>query len=938
MALTPWYKLVTPRDDLRGGKPLDASEFAVHLDHVRVGTAPSVYQDPAEFFERTYLTRALTDLATQVIRRLNGIQVETSAVFNLSTQFGGGKTHALTLLYHLARHGQNANGWNGVQSLLNNAGVAAIPQAATAVFVGTEFDSISGRGGTDDASIRLTPWGEIAYQLGGNEGFRLVEQHVQRLTAPGGDVIQAMLPQDRPTLILIDEVMNYVSRYREMGLAAQFYNFLQNLSETVRSRNNVVLAVSIPASLLEMNPADESDFERFKKLLDRLGKAMVMSAESESSEIIRRRLFEWSALPEGALSTIRAYAEWFRNNKSQLPGWFPADNAAHILRAVYPFHPSALTVFERKWQSLPRFQRTRGVLRMLALWVARAYRQGYSGAHRDPLISLGTAPVDDAQFRAAVFEQLGELKLETAVTTDIAGKDYAHAVRLDEESEREIKRARLHQKTATSVFFESNGGQQRGGATLPEIRLAVAEPDLDIGNVEHCLETLTSACYYLTLESNKYRFSFQPNLNKILADRIAVVSQDEIDKQVRKEIQAVFSKGKSIDQIFFPESSGQIPNHPALTLVILPPEAAAGDAATQQTIMDLTKNYGATGRTFKSALIWSVSDSPAGIADEARKLLAWTSIKEDDGLKLDDSQKGQLPGNVKKAATALREAIWRSYRHVFLLGDGDTLEHLDLGLVHSSSADSIPALILSRMDYRDLATEQIKPEVVIEHWPPALPEWSTQSVRDAFYSSPKLPRPLVAAKIPAMISLGIKNGLFAYVGKSASDEYNPFLFRTDLDAGDVEISNSRYLIRAADAVAWQERSAAKVETVEDDGTTDKITVLKPDEPPKITDQKVVDPKKVTIIEKVNTVAGFQWHGSLPPQKWMSFYTKLLQRYVQGGGVKLEINLSILPSEGMSADNAEYLKIALREIGLEGSFEIVENKTDASAESKLFPSE
>jgi len=189
-----------------------------------------------------------------------------------------------------------------------------------------------------------------------------------------------------------------------------------------------------------------------------------------------------------------------------------------------------------------------------------------------------------------------------------------------------------------------------------------------------------------------------------------------------------------------------------------------------------------------------------------------------------------------------------------------------------------------------------------------------------------------------MISLGIKNGLFAYVGKSASDEYNPFLFRTDLDAGDVEISNSRYLIRAADAVAWQERSAAKVETVEDDGTTDKITVLKPDEPPKITDQKVVDPKKVTIIEKVNTVAGFQWHGSLPPQKWMSFYTKLLQRYVQGGGVKLEINLSILPSEGMSADNAEYLKIALREIGLEGSFEIVENKTDASAESKLFPSE
>ena len=157
MALKPWYKIVTPREDLREGRPLDASEFAVHLDQVRDGRAPAVYQQPADFFERTYLAKNLAGLAAEVIRRLSGIKVETSAVFNMTTQFGGGKTHALTLLYHLARGGSEAAAWKGVRTLLEMAGVTEIPRAATAVFVGTEFDSIAGRGGVDDTPVRKTP-------------------------------------------------------------------------------------------------------------------------------------------------------------------------------------------------------------------------------------------------------------------------------------------------------------------------------------------------------------------------------------------------------------------------------------------------------------------------------------------------------------------------------------------------------------------------------------------------------------------------------------------------------------------------------------------------------------------------------------------------------------------------------------------------------------
>ena len=482
MALKPWHKVVEPREDLREDRPLDASEFAVHLDKVREGTAPEVYSNPKQFFDRTYLTTNLLGLGAEVLRRLSGITTETSAVFNLATQFGGGKTHALTVLYHLAKNGAKAQGWTGVDRLLAKAGVDKVPQAAVATFVGTEFDSIAGRGGDDGTPHRRTPWGEIAWQLGQQESFAAVAEHERTLTAPAGDVIRKMLPKDRPSLILMDELLNYVSRSRKSGLSAQLYDFLHNLSETVRGESNVVLAVSIPASELEMTAEDQADYTRFKKMLDRLGKAVVMSAETETSEIIRRRLFEWSGIPEEGRRVAAEYSDWILEHREQVPRWFPVDNAQEAILATYPFHPMALSVFERKWQALPRFQQTRGVLRLLALWVSRAYQDGYKGTFRDPLIGLGTAPLEDPLFRTAVFEQLGEQKLEAAVTTDICGKKDSHATRLDAEAVDTIKKARLHRKVATVVFFESNGGQAKEGeATAPEIRLAVAEPDLAVG-------------------------------------------------------------------------------------------------------------------------------------------------------------------------------------------------------------------------------------------------------------------------------------------------------------------------------------------------------------------------------------------------------------------------------------------------------------------------
>jgi hypothetical protein len=956
-----------PREDLREGKPLDASEFAVHLDQVRDGRAPTDYQKPERFFARTYLTGNLTAFSAEVIRRLSGVHTETSAVFNLTTQFGGGKTHFLTLLYHLARQGPGAERWAGVPVILERAGVPCVPKAVPAVFVGTEFDSITGRGGDDGTPNRKTPWGEIAFQLGREAGLAVVAEHERQVTAPAGEVIRKFLPKDKPCLILIDELMNYVSRNRKSGMAAQLYNFLQNLSEEARGQTNVVLAVSVPASELEMSAEDQADFTRFKKLLDRLGKPVIMSAEAETSEIIRRRLFDWDGVLDGdAKKTVAAYAEWVVDHRQQVPNWFPVDHAREAFAAAYPFHPMTLSVFERKWQALPRFQQTRGVLRLLALWVSRAYVDGFKGAHRDPLVGLGTAPLDDSLFRSAVFEQLGETRLEGAVTTDICGKKESHAVRMDKEAEEAIKKARLHRKVATVIFFESNGGQAKAEATVPEVRLAVAEPDLDVGHVDAVLEALSASSYFLTAERNRYRFSLSPNLNKLLADRRASVQPARIEERLRAEVQKVFAPGPKAERVYFPEKSNQIPDRPALTFVVLAPERSMEDEQkTLQFAEGATREYGASGRTFKSALVWCVPDGASALQEEARKLLAWEDIQdEEDRLRLDDGQRRQLAESVKKAQRDLKECVWRTYKHLFLLGKDNALQHKDLGLVHSSAANDLMSFYLNRLRGDGDVEPGVSPTFLARHWP-GQKEWSTKAVRDAFFASPLFPRLLDGDSVKETIARGVENGVLAYVGKGKGGRYEPFHFGASLDPAEVEISDEMFVLTADEAKKHVEPprlatlTVAPPQVVVEPGKRQTLTAKGLDQHGRDIDAgqvtwsatggavgpdgvfvagqdegnflvtasagEVRGSAVVTITKGAASTpppsqppppSGLRWEGQVPPQKWMNFYTKVLSKFAASKGLKLTVRFELAADGTVSQQKIEETKAALRELGLD----------------------
>lgn len=973
--IQPWYKVVTPREDLREGKPLDASEFAVHLDQVRDGQGNEDYYNPQRFFERTFLTKNLTDIAAEVINRLSGNTTATSAVFNMATQFGGGKTHTLTLLYHLAENGVKAAKWPGVSQILDRAGLSEVPTAATAVFVGSEFDSIKGRGGDDGTPLRKTPWGEIAFQIGGEKTFEGVRGHEETMTAPGGDVIRAMLPAGQPVLILIDELLNYIGRTRKSGLSSQLYTFMHNLSEVARSTEGVVLVASIPASELEMSAEDQSDYERFKKLLDRVGKAIVMSAESETSEIIRRRLFEWDPravsgsgrilLPKAAAETCADYAVWLQENKPQIPSWFSTDHAQTTFESTYPFHPMVLSVFERKWQELPRFQRTRGVLRLLALWVSHAYRQGFQGAHRDPLIEPGTAPLEDPLFRSAVFEQLGAELLEGAVTTDIAGKNDSHAIRLDEEAVDTIRKARLHRKVATTIFFESNGGQTRNEATVPEIRLAVAGPAVDLGNIETALEALTDSSYYLTSERNRYYFSLKENLNKRFADRRASVGNDTIETRVKEEVQKVFPVTEGLDRKFFPDKSAQIPDVPAITLVVMAPEhAMQDDQKVREHIEAMTREYGKSVRTYKSGLIWVVPDSAGPLREAARKYLAWEDIR-DEALKLDEAQLRQLDTNIKKSRRDLTEAVWRSYKNILLLGEDNNIQTIDLGLVTSSAAETMPKHILASLRQKGYVEKEVGARYLVRKWPPAFTEWSTRGVRDTFYASPQFPRLLDPDSIRDTISRGVAEGHVAYVAKSPSGGYDPFLFKEPMDAGDVEISDDVFILTGEEAKKHIEpprlerllvspttiqlkpgaKQAFLAEGLDQFGNTfsvretawtatggqvdeDGVFAAGEDEgsflvtlesagkaaTASVLIAKEAKQKFIPLPKK--TPGTLTWTGDVPPQKWSQLYMKVLTKLVSGGDVKLQLTIEATPKDGADEQIIEDTKAALRGLGLD----------------------
>jgi predicted AAA+ superfamily ATPase len=522
--MEPWYKVVTPRKEVRQGRSFSPDEFAIALEQIVAKRAPLDYRDPAQFFSRTCFTRALKEHAGMVLRRLAGKTENTSPVLTLITQFGGGKTHTLASLYHIANAGSDASKLPGVAQLLTEAGVPAAPAARVGVFVGNAWDPREGR---------ETPWIDLARQLARDKGVEMLGPAALS-TPPCTEAIGKIFDAaDAPVLLLFDEVLNFVNRHR--GMAESFHAFLHNLTVATTGTTQAAAVISLPRSQVEMTDWDQQWQDRITKVVRRVARDLIANDESEISEVVRRRFFEDLGDERIRKRVAKTYADWCFERTARLPSeWMAVDTATteakarDFLRgrfeACYPFHPATLSVFQRKWRALTQFQQTRGTLAMLAQWISWAAREHFEQARREPLITLGSAPLHVPEFRAVVLGQLGESRLDVAIDADLAGP-LAHARALDADTKGPFRD--IHRRVGTAILFESSGGQVDKVAHLPELRFALGEPEVETTKIDNAAAALEAAGFFIRkVGTDGFRIHHQATLKKVVSDRRASLDED----------------------------------------------------------------------------------------------------------------------------------------------------------------------------------------------------------------------------------------------------------------------------------------------------------------------------------------------------------------------------------------------------------------------------
>jgi hypothetical protein len=301
---------------------------------------------------------------------------------------------------------------------------------------------------------------------------------------------------------------------------------------------------------------------------------------------------------------------------------------------------------------------------------------------------------------------------------------------------------------------------------------------------------------------------------------------------------------------------------------------------------------------------------PDALRDEARKVLAWEDISDEKGdLRLDDAQTRQLEESVSKARRDVKEAVWRTYKNLMLLGKNGDWKTIDLGLVHSSAAPSLTELILERLRQEGDLESAISPSFLTRNWPPAFREWSTKSVRDAFFASPQFPRLLNPDGIKDTIARGVESGMLGYIGKNSDGSYVPFYWKFSLSILDVEISDETFIIKRDTAEAYVVGRTTPTPSPESQSPADTTDPLSTGVAPTHSVPQIPVPHS-------DGLARIRWQGDVPPQKWMNFYTKVLAKFAAQPGLKIGLNVEIAPQGGISIQVLDEIKVALRELGLQ----------------------
>ena len=642
MALKPWREVVTPHPDVASGG-YEQAEFAADLAQVVTGDADLEYQDPQEFFARTYLTEGMKRLLVTAVRRLAG--GGGAPIVQLKTAFGGGKTHTMLALYHLLGRGAGIEQMEGAEEILHEAGVDELPAVRLAVIVGPDLSPSETRR-VDGITVR-TLWGNIAAQLGGREAYNIVKAADKNSVAPGAHDLATVFDQFGPAVILIDELVAYVRNiYGVDGLPAGSFDsimtFVQSLTEAVKRSERCQLVASIPESDIEIGgEAGQAALQRIEHTFGRLEDIWKPVGAREGFEVVRRRLFSPVEDTTARDAVCRGFIRLYDENPSDFPTECREGGYLERLRQAYPIHPELFDRLYDDWSTLERFQRTRGVLRLMAAVI----HELWSHDDRSLLIMPGSIAIDAPRVREELLRYLPE-GWNAVVDKDVDGTG-AEPRAIDAENSRfgGISAAR---RVARTIFMGSAPHvhqQTARGIEDVRIRLGVAQPGEMLSIYNDATGRMTDRLTHLYSSAHRYWYDTKPNLRRTMDDRAVKLEPEEVAAEVVRRLRGIRERG-DFGAVHPCPTSEMVPDEQTARLVILPPASVhrgrQGDSAALRAANEILDKRGDSPRTYRNMLVFLAPDVDqwGTLEAEVRRFLAWGSIVDDaEALNLDTHQR-----------------------------------------------------------------------------------------------------------------------------------------------------------------------------------------------------------------------------------------------------------------------------------------------------------
>ena len=648
--LKPWREIVTPHKDVASGSYQQA-EFAADLHQVWRGDAADEYGNPEEFFRRTFLTDGLRALLVDASKRLAGFG--GPPIVGLQTNFGGGKTHSLISLFHLAAAGPAAKTLVGLDEVVDQAvegtDVDAVPLAARAVLVGTMLGPGEAEVKDDGTNVR-TIWGEMAWQLGGAEAFAHVAEADAKGTNPGERLIELFRAYS-PCLVLIDEWVAYarqlygVSDLPAGSFDAQF-TFAQALAEAAKSVPGTLVVVSVPASDIEVGgEAGKAALERLDNVVGRMESSWRPASAEEGFEIVRRRLFEEmdaeSARERDAV--VQSFADVYRRDSAEFPTHAREGDYERRMQASYPIHPELFDQLFTAWSELETFQRTRGVLRLMAAVIHELWERG----DRSLMILPASVPLDAHAVTAELTRYL-EDGWPPVIESDVDGPT-SRPLRLDAENPG-LARYSATRRVARTIYMASAPSQQAANRGIDDraIKLGCVQPGESPATFGDALRRLSDVATYLYADNGRYWYSRQPSVASTANDRASTYAAEDVDEEIRRRLRAVRDRAEFAGIHGAPRDPGDVPDEQVARLVLLGPESDHQSKTDQSNGLAAAKLFldqrGGGPRQYRNTLVFLAADHGRleDLCTGVRQWMAWRSINVDaESLNLDAGQSKQ---------------------------------------------------------------------------------------------------------------------------------------------------------------------------------------------------------------------------------------------------------------------------------------------------------